>query len=330
MLPGLTPDQLKALSHPTRVAILRALMNEPATLSQLGEQFESSAAHIRHHLKSLQDCGLAEPLPDHPQHNHLEKYYRASQPVLIARLTILPASPTSKPALTISSMDSGISQVQSAVNAHRAAINLQVLPMNSLDGLMLLRQGVCQMATCHLLDSSTREYNRSFVRHIFPGRQMAIIPLYGRVEGLIVKPGNPFQIRNLDDLLQPGLRFINRELGSGIRIWLDQALKERGLEPHQIQGYHQIADSHARVAQAIANGLADAGLGIASQARESGLGFIPLFEEPYELVAAAELVDDPIYVPFFEHLNSKAFRTTIQAQAGYTDLPASGQVETIT
>ncbi len=329
MLSGITPAQIKALSHPTRVAILRSLMNNPATLSKLGEQFETSAAHMRHHLKSLQDCGLVEPIADHPQQNHLEKYYQACQPALIAQLAILPAPPTSTPELTISSMDSGFRQVRSALSKIQSEIYLQVLPLNSLDGLVLLRQGVCQMATCHLLDSSTQEYNRSFVRHIFPGRRMAIIPLYGRLEGLIVQPGNPLGIRDLEDLLDPRLRFINRELGSGIRIWLDQALTERGVKPHQIRGYNRVADSHARVAQAISNGQADAGLGIAAIAMELNLGFIPLFEEPYELVVAAELVEDPRYSPFFEHLNSKVFRTAIQSLAGYANLPVSGQVETI-
>ena len=229
MLQSLTSDQMKALSRPIRMAILRSLMSAPATLSQLGEQFEASPAHIRHHLKSLQKSGLVEAVPDHPQQNHLEKYYQARQPALIAQLSILPESPEDKPFLTISSMDAGLSLVHTTFNSSHAGVDLQVLPLNSLDGLVLLRQGICQMATCHLLDSSTHEYNRSFVRHLFPGRPMAIIPLYSRTEGLIVHPGNPLQIQHLEDLLQPDLRFINRELGSGIRIWLDQALKERGI-----------------------------------------------------------------------------------------------------
>ena len=159
---------------------------------------------------------------------------------------------------------------------------------------------------------------------------MAIIPLYSRTEGLIVQTGNPLQIQRLEDLLQPGLRFINRELGSGIRIWLDQALKEREIPASRIQGYDLVADSHARVAQIIASGRADAGLGIAAHARDLDLAFIPLFEEPYELVVSAELVSEPAYAPFFEHLNNKAFRVTIRSLAGYQDLPSTGQVETIT
>jgi len=226
-------------------------------------------------------------------------------------------------------MDAGMQQVRASLAQIRSGIDLQILPLNSLDGLVLLRQGLCQMSTCHLLDSSTQEYNRSFVRHIFPGQAMAIIPLFSRMEGLIVQAGNPLQIHGLDDLLRPAVRFVNREPGSGIRIWLDQAVKQAGIDPGQIRGYRQEADSHARVAQTIALGQADAGLGIAAQARALSLDFVPLFEEPYELVVPLELVNTPAYVPFFEHLNSHFYRSTVRKLNGYADLPGSGQVQTI-
>lgn len=329
MLQSLSPSQIKALSHPTRVAILRALMHTPSTLSQLGEQFETSPAHIRHHLKVLQDCNLVEPDPDHPLQNHLEKYYRASPSALIAQLAIRPEASSSRRDLTISSMDVGLGQVQSAFSAVDARIDLRVLPLNSLDGLVLLRQGICQMATCHLLDRDTHEYNRSYVRHIFPGQPMIIIPLFSRVEGLIVQAGNPFGLQRLEDLVRPGLRFINRERGSGIRIWLDQALKDTGIKASQVQGYQREASSHTQVAQMIASGQADAGLGTEAHARQLGLGFVPLFEEPYELVAQAELLSEPALAAFFEHLSGKIFRTMVRKLPGYLPLAASGQPETI-
>jgi putative molybdopterin biosynthesis protein len=122
---------------------------------------------------------------------------------------------------------------------------------------------------------------------------------------------------------------INREKGSGIRVWLDQTLKQIGLPSTEIQGYDQVVNSHAEVARYVKEGKVDVGLGIAACAYEEGLDFVPLFAEPYELVLSNDLVTDRRYTPFFEHLNSGEFRQVIQNFGGYRLSPAAGQVEVV-
>ncbi|MCB9136700.1 MAG: substrate-binding domain-containing protein [Anaerolineales bacterium] len=317
---------LNTLTHPQRLQILQYLMEYPATLSQLGSQFNESPAHIRHHLKILEQKGWIARTEPPPAHNHLEKYYQATEEAWLIQLTVLPHQ-TDTPCLILASKDHAARQMIGTFNRQGTGINVQLLPLNSLDGLVMLRQGLCQMATCHLKEPGSSEYNRSFVRHLFPGQKMAVVRLYHREEGLIVRAGNPLGIKTLSDLARPEVRFINREGGAGIRVWLDQALKNLGLAPDNISDYVNEARSHAEVAQSVHAGRADIGLGIVSAARALGLDFIPLFEEPYELVLPAERLTSPACAPFFEHLNSGAFRTSVQTLDGYLIPPTSGQVD---
>jgi len=304
-------------------------MAGPATLSQLGEHFRESPAHIRHHVKLLEQGDLVELAKDHALQNHLEKYYQASSTAFLIHLAILPETPKGQLAITIGSKDLATQSIAGYFSRYQTSISIQIIPLNSLDGLFTLNQGVCQMATCHLLDPDTGEYNRPYVRHLFPGQAMAIIPLFHREEGLILQPGNPQVIRDLWDLTRPGIRMINREPGSGIRIWLDQKMKEMGYRPESIDGYRTIATTHQEVAQTIRSGLADVGIGIEAIAIQYQLDFVPLFEEPYELVLPYEQLNDPRFSPLFEHLNSGKFRSSIREMAGYSVSASAGQATVI-
>ncbi len=325
----LSLDQINLLGNPQRRAILRRLMAGSATLSQLGQQLNESPAHIRHHVKALEEAGLVEHDPQHPRQNHLEKYYRSTAQALWISLAVLPEPPDGRPVIVLGSKDQGTQVLADSFNRKGLGVSLQVLPLNSMDGLVALRQGVCRMSTSHLLDAASGEYNRPFVRHLFPGQPMSILRLYLREEGLIVRPGNPLGIQGLEDLLRPGVRLVNRELGSGIRVWLDKQLQELGLDPAVINGYQDCTDSHAAVARAVLQGRADAGLGIAAWARELGLDFIPLFQEPYELVLPADLLKDRQYAPLYEHLTSAEFRQDMAKLNGYSVPFESGRIDTL-
>jgi putative molybdopterin biosynthesis protein len=322
-------DQLKALGHPLRFSLLRRLMRQPATLSQLGVDFHESPAHIRHHIRVLEETGLVEFTGEIPLQNHLEKYYRATSGAWLVLLALLPEVPENDTPVVIGSKDMATRRLADYFRRKQTGIALQIISLNSMDGLMMLRQGVCQMATCHLREPETGVYNRPFVRHIFPGQAMAITPLFQREEGLMLPPGNPKEIKDLDDLARPDVRMVNREKGAGIRVWLDQNLAQKGLSSAEIQGYDQIVNSHAEVARWVQEGKADVGLGIAACALERGLDFIPLLTEPYELVFSNELVTDRRYTPLFEHLNSEEFGEAIRKVGGYLLSPKAGQVEIV-
>jgi molybdate-binding protein/DNA-binding HxlR family transcriptional regulator len=319
----------KILGHRERQAILRRLMAGQATLSQLGEHFGETPAHIRHHLKILEQAGLVEFAEARPVQGGPEKYYRATQRAIFVHQAVLPEIPAGKIGITIGSMDSGVRRLAEFFTKNQAQFTLLPVPLSSLDGLVALRQGLCQMSTCHLIDPKSNEYNRSFVRHLFPGQSMALVEVFRREEGLIVKPGNPLGIKSLEDLRRADIQFVNRESGSGVRQWLDIRLESLGIQADRINGYAQVVHSHNAVARTVHNGKADTGLGIAASAKEFGMGFIPLYEEPYEIVLPQGMLAEASYAPFFEYLNSGEFRHAVRHLDGYAVPQNSGGIEVV-
>jgi putative molybdopterin biosynthesis protein len=105
---------------------------------------------------------------------------------------------------------------------------------------------------------------------------------------LILPPGNPKGIQDLSDLVRRGVRFVNRQAGSGTRVWLDAVLKQRGLDAALIDGYEDEKPTHSEVARTIAEGGADVGLGLESAALAFKLDFHFLVTESYDLVTFAE------------------------------------------
>jgi putative molybdopterin biosynthesis protein len=242
---------------------------------------------------------------------------------------VLPEVPGNKIVITIGSIDTGVNQLAEHISRKHLPFLLLPVPISSLDGLVALRQGLCQMSTCHLIDPQSEEYNRSFIRHLFPGQEMALVQIYRREEGLMVKPGNPLGVRSLEDLARQDILFVNREPGSGVRQWLDLHLSRLGIQAEQVRGYAHIVQSHVEVARAIQEGRADTGIGIAASAREFGLDFVLLFEEPYEIVVPVNLVADQRYAPFFEVLSSGEFRAAVRNLDGYVVPQTSGAIEIV-
>jgi putative molybdopterin biosynthesis protein len=319
-------QQLKVLGDAQRLAILRRLMDKPATLSQLGEHLGESAAHIRHHLKALEGVGLVELSSTHPVRGFLEKYYRATGRAYLIQMTVLPEMAEGRPVLVLGSNDPALQSVLGSLDPSPQNPACVFLDLDSLEGLVKLREGICEMATVHLLDAQNGEYNRSYVQHFFPGEEMALVRLFQREEGLLVKGGNPLQIGGIADLARPGMRLVNRERGAGTRVWLDAALAKLGVAGDGILGYDFVVHTHLEVAQAIAAGKADVGIGLPSSAAAFGLEFIPLFAEPYDLVLTRQAYVHPRFARFFDQLTTSLFQEGIHGFAGYHGLQQRGQV----
>jgi molybdate-binding protein/DNA-binding transcriptional regulator YhcF (GntR family) len=161
---------------------------------------------------------------------------------------------------------------------------LSVSYVGSLDGLLALLHGEVLLAGAHILDEASGEYNLPILQRLFVGQPMRVVTLAEREQGLMVKPGNPLGIDGLEALARPGVRFCNRQLGSGTRTLLDYHLRRARLDAQDIAGYATAAPNHMAVAAAVAEGQADAGLGLEAAARAYGLGFVPLARERYDLV----------------------------------------------
>jgi molybdate transport repressor ModE-like protein len=124
---------------------------------------------------------------------------------------------------------------------------------------------------------------------IHAGAGLVLHPLFEREQGLLLAPGNPRGIRTLADLTGPGLRYVNRQKGSGTRDWFDRMLAQAGLPATAIHGYTVEEFTHQAVAAVIACGAADAGLGVRAAADRLGLDFLSVGWETYYLAASRSL-----------------------------------------
>jgi putative molybdopterin biosynthesis protein len=197
--------------------------------------------------------------------------------------------------------------------------------VGSQGGLIALRRREAHLAGTHLLDPQTGEYNISSIRQYMPEIPAKLIELAKREQGLIVRHGNPKQVKTLQDLRRPDLQFINRQRGAGTRVLLDYHLNLSGISPGSIRGYNQEEYTHLGVAAAISSGRADCGLGIAAAAQALDLDFIPLFQERYDLVIPKEFSEGELLAPLFEILKERNFREAVATLKGY-DISNSGSV----
>jgi putative molybdopterin biosynthesis protein len=192
------------------------------------------------------------------------------------------------------------------------------IAMGSLEGLIALRQGLGHVAGCHLLDPETGDFNRSYARALFPGRALQLITLAHREQGLILPPGNPRAFRGLDEAAAGGARIVNRNRGSGTRVWLDRLLAGAGVDPADVAGYEREVATHEQAARAVADGTADVALGIFAAARAQGLDFVPLMEERYDLVTPTPVYESGLMAPLLALLDDEGFKRSVDDLGGYS------------
>lgn len=189
--------------------------------------------------------------------------------------------------------------------------------IGSLGGLMAVARGEADLCGTHLWDEVTGEYNVPFVQRVLPNRSVVLLTLVQRLQGLIVPGGNPLGLTGLADLGRQGVRLINRQPGSGTRVWLDVQLKRAGVDAESVEGYADEEVTHIGVARAVAERRADVGLGISAAAAAYGLDFIPLGQERYDLVIPAELWETPCLKSLRGVVGSTSFKDAVKALGGY-------------
>ena len=189
--------------------------------------------------------------------------------------------------VAVGSHDLVLDLAASELRAADPGVTLASSNVGSLGGLVALRDGLCHLAGSHLLDPASGEYTLPYVDRVLGERDVAVVRLVHREQGLIVARGNPLALAGIDDLARPGVRYVNRQRGAGTRVLLDHELGRRDIAPDAITGYEREEHTHLAVAAAVAAGRADAGLGVMAAARAFGLDFVPVTREPYDLVLAA-------------------------------------------
>lgn len=224
------------------------------------------------------------------------------------------------------SHDAALSALREQAATRR--LHLDIRFMGSVDAIAALNAGRCMMAGFHTLDQpGSKSVAAQTYRNLLKPGLHKLIGFAHRQQGLMVAKNNPFNIKTVTDLAQPGLRYVNRAAGTGTRVLLDELLAQAGVAASGIKGYDTQEPSHGAVAQAIASGAADAGLGIEAAARDKGLDFVPLVLERYHLVCLKSALPEAPVQALIAELQSHHWSTLLDSLPGYSGASAqSGEV----
>ena len=312
-------DKIKLLADSRRMEILRLLMDSPATITHLAQTLKQSPAWIRHHILTLESADLIEVSEIRKTGKVTEKFYRAKGGAFLLQEIVLPKS--KKPAILFSgSHDLALEEIAEHLSKH---ITMLSLPVGSLDGLVNLRQGLCQISGAHILDE-TGEYNTPTVRHLFPDRSVELVTLAHRTQGLILAAGNPKGMKKVSDIARGNVKFINRNAGSGTRLWFDAELKKQKIDSNNITGYDNTVKTHSEAAILISQNKGDVSIGLQAAAHQHGLDFIPLFEERYDLILPRE--NERNLSPLLDYIQTADFRNSLLSLLGYNTNHSGEQI----
>lgn len=220
--------------------------------------------------------------------------------------------------VVIGSHDPLLDEVADMMHRADPTVFMSSSHVGSMGGIMALRRGEAHAGGCHLLDTETGVYNLSFLKKYFPNGGIRLVRCVGRQQGLMLAKGNPLDIKEFADIAKNGVRYVNRQKGSGTRVLMDYLCEQYAVNVSDIYGYEREELTHTSVAAQIANGSADAGMGIYSAAQLYDLDFLPICIEEYDLIIPDHAWETPVVQQLIATLKSPAFREKMLAMGGYT------------
>ena len=218
----------------------------------------------------------------------------------------------------VGSHDNTLDILADQIKANHSDLTVSSSHVGSMGGLMAIKRGVCHLAGTHLLDPEDGSYNLTYIKKFLAQIDVKLVNLVFRDQGLMIKKGNPKNIKGIEDLARGDISFINRQAGSGTRILLDYRLNQMGVDPAVIGGYHHEEFTHMAVAVAVLSGTVDTGLGIHAAAKALDLDFIPVVTEQYDLVIPAEHFETENIQLLIETIRSREFKNRVEALGGYS------------
>ncbi len=228
----------------------------------------------------------------------------------------------------IGSHDLSLDIIRDMIKARHPSLDVISTHTGSLSGIFAFKKGVTQLCTTHILDEDEKIYNIPILKKYLSDMPFILFHIAKRMQGLLVKKGNPKNIKNIGDLTRPDIKFINRQTGSGTRILFDSMLKEQGVEKHLIRGYDREESSHTAVGILIRESIADAGIAIHSISKIFSLDFTPLAEEDYDLLVTKEFAEDERFKLLMESITSDEFKNKLAEMGGY-DTKDTGKIKYI-
>jgi molybdate-binding protein/DNA-binding XRE family transcriptional regulator len=218
--------------------------------------------------------------------------------------------------LLVAGCDPAIGLV-AGILAQSSGVDIVPAPAASRLALRWLIEGKIHVAGTHLRDAETGEFNVPVVRREYPDQDLAIVTFARWEEGFVVAAGNPQNIRKVADLARKGIRFVNRETGSGSRALLDKLLAQDGIPSTRLTGYKRVAHGHLAAAYEVSAGQSDCCIATHSAARAFGLSFVPLQQERYDFVIRRSAMELPPVQGLLDVLQKSSLRRKLEVVAGY-------------
>jgi len=197
--------------------------------------------------------------------------------------------------------------------------------VGSCGGLLALARGICHVACAHLFDPESGTYNVPYLARHLPDTPVVVVNLVHRDLGLIVPRGNPLGIASIADIERTGARIINRQGGSGTRVFFDAELRRLGISDGSIPGYASEVATHNDAALAVFGGSADAAMGVLCAANMLGLDFVYLTKERFDLIIPRDHIASAPVDALLQVVRSGTFKQKVGAMRGY-DTTETGQL----
>jgi molybdate transport repressor ModE-like protein len=201
--------------------------------------------------------------------------------------------------------------------ARESDIEVDLRYVSNQYSLASLAHDGCDLAGVHIPQGDLRESSLASARDWLNPGVHRVIGFVTREMGLIVKRGNPLGITSFERLMDPQVRFVNRDPDSGTRRLFDQLLAQRGLDGSRINGFEQVEFTHAAVAAYVASDMADASFGVEAAARQFDLDFVRLMTEDYFFVCRREFLEIDAMKRLLAIMRSEAFNQAIGQLPGY-------------
>ncbi len=214
------------------------------------------------------------------------------------------------------SHDPMIDEIKDIMKKRGYPFTLSSSHVGSMGAINAVKSKSAHLGGIHLLDTSSGEYNRSYIEKYFSDGSVRLYKGVGRIQGLMVRKGNPLGIKDFSDVER--CVYVNRQLGSGTRILCDYLIGKYSIDKTKLEGYRNEEFTHTAVAALIASGNADCGLGIYSAAKMYDLDFIPVSTEEYDFLVSGETEENEAVRAFFEILESDELKERLTKMGGYS------------
>lgn len=316
---ALTADEVAALLRVSRNTVYNLVKRDQLASYHVGRKMRFTRADVENYIaRTTTDVAPAGSAP--------EKAAPAHAPAAAAsRPPIMPVGTRDPAAFVIAGNDVIGDVLANYLGSMGNTVDRRYL--DSYAALTGLYLGETDAALTHLYDGATGSYNVAYVRRLVPGTPVCMVRLADRQQGLIVRRGNPKGIRGWRDLLRPDVRIVNRELGSGSRVLLDEELCALGADaPEQVAGYADVATSGLSMASYVERGAADAGVGAERVARQvEGVDFVPMRREQLDAVLSMRRSARAVSETLARLVRTRALREEVSAITGY-DVSEMGRV----